>query len=206
MANVEEGGGGMRDDLVQRLALMEAMIAEGRRSTKRYAWIFILWGMVDLTAMAWRHLEPRSDWVWRWAWPICLVVGAALTVVGLVMRRRESGAVVSVECRSLEATWGMMGITLGIYVAAGMVRHMTWQLSYCAALLMMLGMAHAISAKILRWPVQGAVAVVWWISGVAMFYTQTFAQVNTIMFVEMVLGMIGFGLYAMSLERRGDHV
>jgi hypothetical protein len=207
MTNGEaDGGGGMRDDLVQRIALMETMIAEGRRSTMRYAWVFILWGLVDLAAMAWQFFEPHSHWVGMWAWPVCLVAGAVATVVGLVLRRGERGNAISMECRSVEAVWGMMGITLGIYIAAGMVRHLTWQLSYCAALLMILGMAHAISAKILRWRAQGAVAVVWWAGGVAMFYTRTFEQVRAIMFVEMVLGMVAFGVYAMSLERRGDHV
>ncbi|HZL27762.1 MAG TPA: hypothetical protein VFC39_14650 [Acidobacteriaceae bacterium] len=206
MTNVEGDGGGMKDDLVQRIALMETMIAEGRRSTMRYAWVFILWGLVDLAAMAWRSFQPRSEWVGLWAWPVCLVVGALLTIAGLALRRRECGAVVSMECRSVEAVWGMMGISLAVFVAAGMAQRLTWQLSYCAALLVIVGMAHAISAKILRWRVQGAVAVVWWAGGVAMFYARTFGQVNAIMFVEMVLGMIVFGLYAMGLERRDDHV
>lgn len=206
MTNVEGDGGAMKDDLVQRIALMETMIAEGRRSTMRYAWVFILWGLVDLAAMAWQFFEPHSDWVGRWSWPICLLAGIVLTLVGLATRRRQCGAVVSMECRSVEAVWGMMGISLAVFVAAGMAQRLTWQLSYGAALLVIVGMAHAISAKILRWRVQGAVAVVWWAGGAAMFYARTFGQVNAIMFVEMVLGMIAFGLYAMGLERRGDHV
>ena len=44
MANFEMDGGTTRDELVQRVALMEAMIAEGRRSTARYGWVFVIVG------------------------------------------------------------------------------------------------------------------------------------------------------------------
>ena len=44
MTNLEQGNGTSRDDLLQRLALMETMIAEGRRNTGRFGWVFILWG------------------------------------------------------------------------------------------------------------------------------------------------------------------
>src|ERR1700761_1213130 len=108
MANVEDGDGGTREDLVQRIALMETMIAEGRQSTMRYAWIFILWGLVDLAAMAWRYFEPHSEWVGQWAWPFCLVAGAVATIAGLVLRRGQRGNALSMECRTLEAVWGMM--------------------------------------------------------------------------------------------------
>ena len=55
MAEFEQEDGMTRDDLVQRVALMEAMIAEGRQYTGRNAWIFVLWGLVDLTAWAWQN-------------------------------------------------------------------------------------------------------------------------------------------------------
>ena len=65
------------------------------------------------------------------------------------------------------SVWGMMGLAMGIYIAAAMFTHFDWQYSYMAAILMMIGMAHAISAMILRWRVQGLVAAVYWAGGVA---------------------------------------
>jgi hypothetical protein len=47
--------GTSRDDLVKRLELMEAMIAEGRGFTTHNAWIFVLWGLVDLAGWSWEN-------------------------------------------------------------------------------------------------------------------------------------------------------
>jgi hypothetical protein len=96
----------------------------------------------------------------------------------------------------------MMGISLAIYITGAMVRHLTWQYSYVAALLIIIGMAHGISAVILRWRVQGVVAAIWWAGGIAAFCVRSNAGVQRIMFLEMVFGMILFGLYAMALERK----
>jgi hypothetical protein len=52
MANFEAEDGTTRDDLVQRVALMEEMITEGRKSTVRYGWIFVLWG-ADRSGAGW---------------------------------------------------------------------------------------------------------------------------------------------------------
>ena len=50
MAEFEQEDGMTRDDLVQRVALMEEMIAEGRRSTICFGWIFVLWGLIESDA------------------------------------------------------------------------------------------------------------------------------------------------------------
>ncbi|MGD0345120.1 MAG: hypothetical protein ABSA85_00100 [Terracidiphilus sp.] len=201
MADNEIEGGASREEIVQRIELMESMVAEGRRFTARCGWIFVLWGVVDLAAMSWRYFQPDSRWVGAWAWPICLVAGAALTLLGRALQGRRQNCVRGLRCRSVEAVWAMMGISLAIYVAGAMVRHLTWQYSYVAGLLIIIGMAHAISAVILRWRVQGLVAAVWWAGAIAAFCVRSNAGVQRIMFVEMVFGMILFGLYAMALER-----
>ncbi|HKN21840.1 MAG TPA: hypothetical protein VJX73_10510, partial [Terracidiphilus sp.] len=75
MGDKETEGGATREEIVQRVELMESMIAEGRRFTMRCGWIFVLWGVVDLAAMSWRYYQPNSLWVGEWAWPICLAAG-----------------------------------------------------------------------------------------------------------------------------------
>jgi hypothetical protein len=206
MTNPEPDNGITRNDLLQRLELMETMIAEGRRFTARCGWIFVLWGLVDLAAMTWLYLKPHSNWAGLHAWPVCLIAGVILTAIGRSLQRREQAPGKSVQCRSVEAVWSMMGVALAILITGAMVRHLTWQYSYLAGLLIIIGMAHAISAMILRWRLQGIVAAVWWVGGMAMFFARGMRDVNIIMFVEMCLGMVLFGLYAMMLERRNGGV
>jgi hypothetical protein len=195
-----------RDDLVQRLELMEAMIAEGRGFTTHNAWIFVLWGLVDLTAWSWQRLFPHSNFAGAWAWPICLIAGVVLTFAGKALQKKPEGVPNSVACGRVMAVWAMMGLTMAIYVASAMITHFSWQYSYVAALLMMIGMAHAISAAILRWRVQGVVAAIWWAGGAAIFFLNSRRATSDIMLLEMCFGMIAFGLYAMTIEhRKGRH-
>jgi hypothetical protein len=204
MAEFEQEDGMTRDDLVQRVALMEAMIAEGRRYTGRNSWIFVLWGLVDLTAWVWQNYSPHFGG--RWAWPICLPAGAVLTLAGKMMQKSETGYSSNDLCSRVMSVWGMMGLAMGIYVASAILTHFTWQYSYVAGLLMMLGMAHAISAMFLRWRMQGLVAAVYWAGGVAIFACNSWKATNAIMLFEMGVVMMLFGLYAMGREPRRSGV
>ena len=204
MSNPDDSGTS-RDDLLKRIELMEAMIAEGRGFTTHNAWIFVLWGVVDLVAWSWQNLI-HTQFARVWAWPICLIAGAVLTFAGKALQAKPKGVPNSVACGRVMAVWLMMGIAMAIYVASAMITHFTWQYSYIAALLMMVGMAHAISAVILRWRVQGVVAAIWWAGGAAVFFLNSWRATSDIMLAEMCLGMIAFGVYAMMLEhRRGGH-
>jgi hypothetical protein len=202
MAEFEQEDGITRDDLVQRVALMEAMIAEGRRYTGRNSWIFVLWGLVDLTAWAWQNYVPQFGG--RWAWPICLTAGVLLTLAGKLMQRRKQGYSSNDLCSRVMGVWGMMGLAMGIYTASAMLTNFSGQYSYIAGLLMMFGMAHAISAMLLRWRMQGLVAAVYWAGGVAIFVCNSWRATNAIMLIEMGVVMILFGLYAMRREPRSD--
>jgi hypothetical protein len=193
--------GTSRDDLLKRLELMEAMIAEGRGFTTHNAWIFVLWGIVDLAGWSWEHFVD-TRFAGQWAWPICLIAGVVLTLAGKALQKTPPGIPNSIACGRVLAVWAMMGIAMAVYVASAMITHFTWQYSYVAALLMMVGMAHAISAVILRWRVQGVVAAIWWAGGAAIFFLNSWRATSLIMLIEMGLGMIAFGLYAMVIEAR----
>jgi hypothetical protein len=198
MTSPEMDNGTTRDDLLQRVALMETMIAEGRRNTGRFGWIFILWGMVCLSGVGGSYLFPRSYWVW----PILIASGFVLQFLGIVMHRRSgtwSGE--NMKSRSVAAVWRMMGIAIVLYAAPAIVTHTIHQIAYVAAIFMFLGLAHATSAVILRWGVQGIVAGLWWAGGVATYFVPR-DYVITIYVAEMVCCMVLFGLYAMMLERR----
>jgi len=199
MPDFEPDSGTTRDDLLQRIALMEEMIAEGRRSTTRCGWIFVLWGVVDIAGMVWEWVHSSY-----WIWPTVLTVGFALYFLIRALQKRNQSSVrcASVEGRIVGAIWSMMGLATVLYVASGMIRHLTWQYSYLAAIFILVGLAHAISAMVLRWRVQGMVAALWWAGGVAMFFARSGNQIFVIFPLEMFFGMILFGLYAMWLDSR----
>jgi len=198
MTNHDAEYGATRDELVQRVALMETMIAEGRQSTARFGWIFVLWGLINLGGMGWSYLQPRSYWVW----PVTIASGFAIQFIGLAMRRRHSHVPDNnMQNRSIAAVWRMMGIAIILYVTPAIVRHDAGQDTYIAAIFMFLGLAHATSAVILRWRAQGVVAATWWIGGIATYFVRM-DYVLLIYVAEMFFGMVVFGLYAMMLERR----
>jgi hypothetical protein len=188
-----------RDDLLARLDLMETMIAEGRQATGRCGWIFVLWGLVDLAGM-WLEWERPYH---RWNWPIVISAGMALQFIGfaLLRRRGKRDCCPSTQGRAIGAVWSMMGATLTLYCFTGIFTHHAGGPAYLAAIFMVIGLAHAASAIILRWGVQGAVAALWWAGGLACFFVSGNWFV-AIFCIEMLFGMIVFGLYAMWLERR----
>jgi hypothetical protein len=189
--------GTTRDDLLQRVALMETMIAEGRKSTAHFGWIFVMWGMIYFVAMGWVVLLPFKEW----AWPVCVTVGVLVGIVR-VRRKHADGTGENLRSRSIEAVWQAMCVAIILYgIAAGASGHGN-QSAYYAAVLFFVGLAHGISARILRWGAQGLVAFLWWGCGIAMFFFRTRNEVLSIFLVAAFFGMILFGLYAMWLERR----
>jgi hypothetical protein len=197
MTTPEMDNGTTRDDLLQRVALMETMIAEGRKSTAHFGWIFVMWGMIYFVAMGWVVLLPFKEW----AWPVCVTVGVLVGIVR-VRRKHADGTGENLRSRSIEAVWQAMCVAIILYViAAGASGHGN-QSAYYAAVLFFVGLAHGISARILRWGAQGLVAFLWWGCGIAMFFFRTRNEVLSIFLVAAFFGMILFGLYAMWLERR----
>jgi hypothetical protein len=197
MTNSETDNGTSRDDLLQRVALMETMIAEGRRSTARYGWIFVMWGLIYFVAMGWVVLLPLKEW----AWPVCVTIGV-LVGIFRIRRKRVDGAGENQRSRSIEAVWQAMCVAIILYVIAAGVSGHGNQSAYYAAVFFFVGLAHGISARILRWGVQGLVAFIWWGCGIALFFFNTRNEVLFIFLAAAFFGMILFGLYAMMLERR----
>jgi len=197
MTNFESDGGTTRDDLVQRVALMEAMIAEGRRSTARFGWIFVMWGLVYFAAIGWSYYLPYK----YWAWPVCAGVAILAGIVVKMRQKRAGNSSGNIRSRSIESVWQGMGTGIILYVGAAIASHHAGSVAYVAAILFFIGLAHAISAMILRWGVQAAVAAIWWMGGIAVFFV-TPEQSIVLFLVASFFGMILFGLYAMWLERQ----
>ncbi len=186
-----------RDELLQRVELMETMIAEGRKSTARFGWIFVMWGLIYFAAMGWVVFLPFKEW----AWPVSVTVGILVGVIRF-RRMRAMGIIGNDRGRSVGVVWQAMCVAIILYViAAGASGHGN-QPAYYAAVFFFVGLAHGISAGILRWGVQGLVAFVWWGCGIALFFFNTRNEVLFIFLAAAFFGMILFGLYAMMLERR----
>lgn len=197
MTDFETDNGTSREELVQRVALMERMIAEGRRSTARFGWIFVMWGLIYFAAMGWVVFLPFKEW----AWPVCVAIGILVGIVRF-RRMRAMGIIGNDRGRSVGVVWQAMCVAIILYaVALGVSGHGD-QPAYYAAVFFFVGLAHGTSAGILRWGVQGLVAFIWWGCGIALFFFQTRNEVLFIFLAAAFFGMILFGLYAMMLERR----
>jgi len=186
-------------DLVARLDLIEAMIAEGRQATARCGWIFVLWGLIILLALGVEWTHPGRIW----NWPVIISLGWLLQFAGFFWQRRRASSVCrpNTKGRAMTAIWSMMGVTLGLYCFTGIFTHHSGAPAYLAAIFMIIGMSHATSAIVLRWPAQGAIAALWWAGGLASFFLTGYRLLG-IFAVEMLFGMVFFGLYVMFLERR----
>jgi hypothetical protein len=186
-----------RDDLVQRVALMESMIAEGRCSTAHYGWVFVMWGILYFVATGWVVFLPYA----RAAWPVCIAVGVGTSIL-VETRRRRAGQFDSPKSRSIWAVWKMVGVGVTLFSFSAIAAHQADNVVFMAVILFFIGLAHATSAAILRWGVQAAVAAIWWGGGVATLFVSSQSVATAIFLGAALLGMIGFGLYAMMLERR----
>jgi hypothetical protein len=197
MRDEQDSTSANRDDLVERVALMESMISEGRRSTARWGWVFVMWGLLYFAATGWTMYLPHPNF----AWPVCVTVGIAAGIVRGV-RRGRSGEVLNARSRSILAVWQMVGAAVTLFCFSGAIAHHADGVVYVAAILFFIGLAHATSAVILRWPVQGAVAAMWWGCGIATMFVSSQSAMLAIFLTASFFGMILFGLYAMMLERR----
>jgi hypothetical protein len=198
MMSSEQGNTDDRAELLQRLELMETMIAEGRSMTVMNGWVFVLWGVIDLLPMAWVYLLP-SHFANHWAWPICLAVGYLIMVIGKY-RQGRFDARGSVAARAICAVWSMMGLSCVFVIFSVMLSGSLWKPAYSVTIFMMIAMAQATSAMILRWKAQWIMAALWW-GGAMTLLIRPNNQTGMFVLLAEVLGMIVFGLYAVALER-----
>lgn len=181
-------------ELRERLHLIENMIAEGRRSTRKWGWTFVLWGAAYFVAMAW------ATWGKNWlAWPITMT--AAALVSSVAGSRIGHGQPSTTLGRAIGAAWIAMGISLMVVlVCLALSGHGDGHV-FVAIVGAMLATAHATSAMILKWKAQLACAVVWLAAAVAACFGSD--RVVAVAFLGATfLGQIVFGIYAMVLEAR----
>ncbi|HEX3746108.1 MAG TPA: hypothetical protein VHW09_19345 [Bryobacteraceae bacterium] len=182
-------------ELEARLALIETMIAEGRRTTQRWAWAFVLWGVAYYVAIAWSAWGPMPDL----SWPITMFAAAVLTAL-LCMRQSHSG-VETAAGRAIGAIWIATGITMFVLLGSLGATGRLEPHVFASAAAALLGAANATSSMVLKWRVQFACALVWWGAAVAACFVGA-AVLAAIFLVTIFLCQIVFGIYGMIAESR----
>jgi hypothetical protein len=183
-------------EILERLKLIEAMIAEGRQATEHWGSTFLLWGIGPLFAMLWETHWPHPNW----AWPV--TIGICVIVNGIALRFRKSRReFTTTTMRSIGAVWTCAGVTV-LLLAFGTVASGTVEFRFLyAALFALAAVAHGSSSLILRWWPQFLAALVWWLaSGIAFAVPVT--RLPQLAAVALVLGNIVFGAWLTYCESR----
>jgi hypothetical protein len=188
-------------DLTERLALIERMIAEGRRKTESWGWTFLLWGVAYYVAIAWATWgQSMSGWGrGDLAWPVTMLAAFVLTMaIGFKKTRGQPGTTVG---RAIVAVWICVGVSMLLLFPALSISGRIDQHSFVALVAGMLAIAHGVSGIILKWKIQFACAVVWWATSVAACFGSG-AQLTAVFLAAIFICQIVFGVYAMILESR----
>ena len=180
-------------ELKDRLSLIESMIAEGRRNTESWGWTFVLWGVAYYLAIAWSSWRHSA-----WAWPVTISIAVIVTVV--VVSLKIGNHPKTTLGRAIGSIWFGLGISMFLlFLALGLSGRLTDQHLFVAVISAILGMANGASALILRWKVQFACAVVWWVAAVTTCFG-TDAQSMIVFLIAIFLCQIVFGIYGVIAE------
>jgi len=191
-------------DIRERLNLISTMIAEGRRTTQSFSWIFILWGVAYFVAIAWSTRGAGwAMWGHNWqAWPVTMISACALSWV-LAMRRFKGGAnhPSTTLGRAISSIWIAMGMSMFILLFSMGMSGRSDQQVFAAIIAALLGSTNAASGILLRWKQQFACAIVWWAAAVVSCFGSV-AQSTVAFLVATFLCQIVFGICGMMLEAR----
>ena len=189
-------------DLQERLALIENMIAEGRRSTESWGWVFLLWGVAYYVAILWATWGSGIS-VWgkgnSLAWPVTMLAAFVVTwVIGIRRGKRQPPTGTG---RGVVAIWMSIGISMLLLFPALATSGRLDEHVFVAIIAAMLGAANGASGIILRWKAQVGCAIVWWATAAAACFGSS-TWVGGIFLAAIFLCQIVFGIYAMVMESR----
>ncbi len=188
-----------RTELLSRLGLIEQMIAEGRRSTERWGWVFLLWGIGPLIAMWWEARWPKPALAWLVVMGICVVINGAV-----LLRRRRQPEARTTAMRSVAAVWRAVGVTVLLLALGAAVSGALDLRALCVALFALAAVAHGASSLILRWLPQSLAAIIWWIALMGAFVVPV-NHLRVLAAAALLLGNVAFGAWLAWREwGRGD--
>jgi hypothetical protein len=190
-----------RQELSDRLSLIESMIAQGRRTTESWGWTFVLWGVAYYIAIAWSTWGQRLS-IWgasALAWPVTMIAAAVLTsVIGF---GKGNGHPETTIGRAIVSIWISVGIAMLLLFPALGISGRVDQHNFVAIVGAMLGVANGASSIILKWRMQFACALVWWAASVAACFGSQ-QQCTVVFLAALFFCQIVFGIYAMICESR----
>ena len=176
-----------REEILGRLELIDRMASEGRQTTQRWGWVFVLWGFGPLAGMWWESYGPHPEW----AWPLILLI--CVLVNGIVIQtRKRQGEARTTLTRSVAAVWGSAGIAVFVLTAGEIFSRAVDLRAFLAALFAIAACAHSASSAILRWPLQRLAALVWWASTLAAFVLPV-TELHALAAAALLLGNVAFG-------------
>lgn len=186
-------------ELKERLALIEDMMAEGRRTTESWGWIFVLWGVAYYIAILAGAMMKNPV-----VWPVTMISACVLTGV-LVALKGHSRPTTKIG-HAIGSIWIAVGISMFlVFLSLGTSGRIDQHIMV-AVLGAMLGSANAASAMILRWKMQFACAIVWWACAVFACFGKS-TQLTVAFLAAIFFCQIVFGIYAMMRDsrRRREH-
>ncbi|HWZ11540.1 MAG TPA: hypothetical protein VNX22_00210 [Acidobacteriaceae bacterium] len=189
-----------RAELLERLTVLEQMVNEGRRSTEKWGWIFILWGIAPLTALYWQIHWPHPDW----SWPVMMTLAAAITATVSSRQHGHDPKRDTAVHRALSSVWAVSGSSIFLYILVAVLSHHYNDLrAFLATLFILLAIPNTVSAAVLRWRTQYLVSGMWWCAVVLAFFAPMSWEVP-IYVTALLLGNVAFGIYLSIIERRSS--
>ena len=181
-------------ELKVRLELIESMLAASRRQTESWGWTFLLWGIAYYVAIAVYQLTHA----W-WAWPVTMISAGVLTfLISMRITRSKPGTTMG---RVMCAIWISLGVSMFVLLISLAQNHMLHARSSIAIVCTLLGMANAISGMTLKWTMQIACAVVWWLAAVVVCFSNEM-QSFVVFLAAIFICQIVFGIYAMICDAK----
>jgi hypothetical protein len=176
-------------EIKERLELIENMLSAGRRKTENWGWTFVLWGVAYYVAIVWAAWSKAGI-----AWAVTMITAAILTAA-IASRKRTREPETTIGC-AIGSIWMSLGISMFVLFMAMGLSHRIEQHVFVAIIGAMLGMANGISGLILKWKMQLACAIVWWVAAAAACFGDN-NQSSIVFLVAIFLCQIVFGIYAM---------
>jgi hypothetical protein len=182
-------------ELARRIELVETMISEGRRSTERWGWLFVLWGVGQLVALGWSQYGlGSSELIWHVALGAC---GVATLGWALWVGLRQRGRKETLVGRALGAVWWAIGSTLFLIVSVGGLA----EAPLLGTAFALVGAANLISGVILSWRLQIVVGLAYW--GATVVASLSSSAHPWLIGVTAAGGGVAFGLYIVLVKERG---
>ena len=181
-------------EVKERLLLIQDMLAEGRRSTESWGWVFVLWGIAYYVAILGGAIIRNPV-----VWPVTMISACVLT--GVLVSHKGHGSMNTTMGRAIGSIWIASGISMFlVFLSLGTSGRIDQHIMV-AVLGAMLGSTNAASAMILHWKMQFACAVVWWASAVFACFAKT-DQITIAFLAAIFFCQIVFGIYAMMRDSR----